>query len=80
MDQQIGQCDALGRWRTSPWLGLGLLCGVLFATGVTLFLIPCAYLVNEDFKAGVARAWQWYTSPFRSRDEESPPEAPPIGK
>lgn len=39
--------------------------GILFATIITLFLIPAAYLLLEDAKALVRPMWQWYAKPFR---------------
>lgn len=49
--------------------------GILFATAITLLLIPAAYLVLEDFKKHILqRFWGWYSSPFR----EPKPEAQPI--
>ncbi len=39
--------------------------GILFATAITLLLIPCAYLLLEDLKALVRPLIKWYTKPFR---------------
>ncbi|NNM30097.1 MAG: efflux RND transporter permease subunit, partial [Akkermansiaceae bacterium] len=58
-------------------MAISLAFGILFATVITLFLIPCAYLVNEDIKGLFQRAWQWYASPFRDEDEASAPELVP---
>lgn len=45
--------------------------GILFATAITLLLIPAAYLVLEDFKKQIlARFWNWYATPFRDPGEE----------
>ncbi|MGJ8677918.1 MAG: efflux RND transporter permease subunit [Akkermansiaceae bacterium] len=41
--------------------------GILFATLITLFLIPCAYMATEDMKDGFRKLWRWYTKPFRSK-------------
>jgi len=38
--------------------------GVLFATFITLYLIPSAYLIMEDGVALTRRAWSWYRKPF----------------
>ena len=34
---------------------LAIAWGLLFATILTLFLIPCLYLINEDIIAGIKR-------------------------
>lgn len=44
--------------------------GILFATAITLFLIPAAYLLLEDVKSLFRPLWRWYTRPFR--DEDAP--------
>ena len=46
-------------------MAVSLAFGILFATVITLFLIPCAYLANEDVKRLFSRAWQWYKQPFQ---------------
>ncbi len=38
--------------------------GVLFATGVTLYLIPCSLLMSEDLKTALSRFRTWYFQPF----------------
>ena len=38
--------------------------GVMFATFITLYLIPSAYLIMEDGISVVRRAWNWYRRPF----------------
>jgi multidrug efflux pump subunit AcrB len=43
--------------------------GLLFATAITLFLIPASYLVLEEFLGMIRRSWQWYRAPFVSREE-----------
>lgn len=40
--------------------------GVIFATIVTLYLIPCVLLVAEDFKDIWSRLWNWYRLPWSS--------------
>jgi multidrug efflux pump subunit AcrB len=42
--------------------------GILFATFITLFLIPAAYLLLEDVKALVRPLFRWYAKPFRDDD------------
>jgi len=38
--------------------------GILFATFITLFLVPSTYLVGEDLCALARRAWTCYRRPF----------------
>ncbi len=45
--------------------------GVIFATIVTLFLIPCVLLVAEDCRGYLSRFWGWYMSPFRREHKVS---------
>ncbi|MBT8045407.1 MAG: efflux RND transporter permease subunit, partial [Verrucomicrobiae bacterium] len=45
-------------------MAVSLAFGILFATFITLFLIPCAYVATEDFKNLFARMWRWYATPF----------------
>ena len=40
--------------------------GVVFATVITLFLIPCSLLVAEDLGTMLASAKSWYWKPFKS--------------
>ena len=47
--------------------------GILFATAITLYLIPSAYLISEDFGRPVKRLWRWYFKPFREEEEPPPP-------
>jgi hypothetical protein len=69
-------------------MAVSLAFGILFSTAITLLLIPCAYIVNEDLKRHVLRAWRWYYKPFRvevaDRTAEpassSPPSTPPLPK
>jgi multidrug efflux pump subunit AcrB len=48
-------------------MAVSLAFGILFATVITLFLIPCAYIATEDLKALLKRIFRWYTKPFRSQ-------------
>ncbi|HIG28606.1 MAG TPA: efflux RND transporter permease subunit [Verrucomicrobiales bacterium] len=41
--------------------------GVLFATAITLYLIPCSLLIAEDLGHGFTRFKHWYLHPFESR-------------
>ena len=45
-------------------MAVSLAFGILFATLITLILIPCAYLATEDLKSSFSKAWGWYTKPF----------------
>ncbi len=47
--------------------------GLLFATAITLYLIPASYLVLEEFLGLIKGSWSWYKEPF-ARDEEEAPE------
>ncbi len=51
-------------------MAISLGFGILFATFITLLLIPSAYLLLEDLKGFSRTAWRWYASPFK-------PEADP---
>lgn len=42
-------------------MATSLAFGVLFATFITLLLVPCAYLILEDFKALMNRWWRRFT-------------------
>lgn len=44
-------------------MAASLAFGLLFATAITLFLIPCAYLVAEEIKAHLGKAWRWWRYP-----------------
>ncbi len=45
--------------------------GVVFATVITLYLIPCSLLVAEDCGTVLSHMKQWYFRPFRNRGEEA---------
>ena len=46
-------------------MAVSLAFGVLFATGITLYLVPCALLLGEDVGIAFAKIGRWYTAPFR---------------
>ena len=46
-------------------MAVSLAFGVLFATTITLYLIPCTLLLGEDVKAALSRFARWYMQPFR---------------
>ncbi|MDA7614610.1 efflux RND transporter permease subunit [Verrucomicrobiales bacterium] len=52
-------------------MAISLGFGVLFATLITLYLIPCALLLGEDFGTQWSRIWAWYKRPFESGTEEA---------
>lgn len=45
--------------------------GVLFATAITLFLIPCSLLLSEDIGNYCARFRSWYFRPFGASQDEN---------
>jgi len=49
-------------------MAISLGYGILFATAITLLLIPTAYLILEDIKRVIGRCWGWYYRPFKSDD------------
>ena len=54
-------------------MAVSLAFGVLFATGITLFLIPCVLLVADDAGRFIRKLTGWYSRPFRptGRDPSS---------
>jgi multidrug efflux pump subunit AcrB len=55
-------------------MATSLAFGILFATAITLYLIPTAYLAAEDIRHYLGRAWSWYFKPFRGAPSAHPPE------
>ncbi len=47
--------------------------GVLFATGITLFMIPCGYMILEDIKSMGDGATHWTGGLWRNRSEMREP-------
>ena len=47
--------------------------GVVFATVITLYLIPCSLLVAEDCSRVLAAIKSWYLRPFRPAGKEAAP-------
>jgi multidrug efflux pump subunit AcrB len=45
-------------------MAVSLAFGVMFATIVTLFLVPCSLLAAEDAGRALARLRDWYLHPF----------------
>ena len=46
-------------------MAVSLAYGVLFATAITLFLIPCVLVVADDLKSALRKFSSWYGKPFR---------------
>jgi multidrug efflux pump subunit AcrB len=46
-------------------MAVSLAYGVLFATAVTLYLVPCSLLAAHDLRLGFGRFCEWYLRPFR---------------
>jgi len=44
-------------------MATSLAFGIVFATVITLFLIPCAYLVAEEIRGILGKAWIWWRYP-----------------
>ncbi len=53
--------------------------GILFATFITLYLIPSGYLVAEDIVNLFQRGWSWYRRPFQSEDKPPSKSVPDPG-
>ncbi|QDU56950.1 efflux RND transporter permease subunit [Aeoliella mucimassa] len=54
-------------------MAASLAFGVMFATLVTLFLIPCAQLAADDVGKLLSAAKNWYFRPFRASQANSQP-------
>ena len=48
--------------------------GILFATVITLYLIPSAYQISADLDRIRQRVWHWYFKPFGGAEEAAAPE------
>lgn len=48
-------------------MAVSLAFGILFATVITLYLIPCAYLAAEEVRALLSKAWIWWRHPSGKR-------------
>ncbi len=53
-------------------MAASLAFGILFATAITLYLIPSAYVAAEEIKTRLHRAWDWYWKPMRREEPELP--------
>ena len=50
-------------------MAISLAYGIIFATFITLLLIPTAYLITEDMKSLVRKFCRWYQAPFQDKKE-----------
>ncbi|TWT54916.1 Multidrug resistance protein MdtB [Rubripirellula amarantea] len=48
-------------------MAVSLAFGVLFATGITLFLVPCAVMAGDDVGRRIKAIARWYMSPLSGR-------------
>ena len=46
-------------------MAVSLAFGVLFATAVTLYLVPCSLLLGQDIRHALDGVFAWYVRPFR---------------
>ena len=51
-------------------MAVSLAFGVLFATVITLYLIPCALMIAEDLRKAITWCGEWYFWPFRTEEVE----------
>jgi len=54
-------------------MAVSLAFGVIFATFVTLLLIPCSLLIAEDSRRALVRFREWYIRPFHKKEPSPPP-------
>jgi multidrug efflux pump subunit AcrB len=59
-------------------MAVSLAFGVLFATTVTLYLVPCALLMAEDMRKAFTSLRNWYFRPFRKTDREPVKQTSPL--
>lgn len=46
-------------------MAVSLAFGVMFATAVSLYLVPCSLLLGQDLRHALAGIFAWYLRPFR---------------
>jgi multidrug efflux pump subunit AcrB len=51
-------------------MAVSLAFGVLFATFITLYLIPCALMIADDLRKALTWCREWYFWPFRAANME----------
>lgn len=44
-------------------MAVSLAFGILFATAITLYLIPCSYLAAEEIRIHLGKGWHWWRNP-----------------
>jgi multidrug efflux pump subunit AcrB len=49
-------------------MAVSLAFGILFATFITLFLVPATYHVGEDIRSQIRRSWHWFVRPWTARE------------
>ncbi len=49
-------------------MAVSLAYGILFATGITLYLIPAAYQISDDIGRLLKGLKDWYLKPFRRQE------------
>ncbi len=58
-------------------MAVSLAFGVLFATAITLYLVPCSLLVGEDVRKAFAGLRNWYMRPFQPQSATAEKEKEP---
>lgn len=61
-------------------MAISLAFGILFATVITLLLIPCLYLILDDFKRGMREMLSWYGLMKPPAPREAEPDMMPGAK
>ena len=59
-------------------MAVSLAYGVLFATAITLYLVPCTLLVGNDLSTGARAFTRWYTKPFQDASDSGSRETSSI--
>ena len=55
-------------------MAISMSFGIILATGITLFLVPCLYLIQEDFVTWFKRYWSILWKGKDPAEENLPPE------
>lgn len=48
-------------------MAVSLAFGIIFATVITLYLIPCSYLAAEEIRTHLGKGWMWWRHPSGKR-------------
>ena len=56
-------------------MAISLAWGVLFATVITLLLVPVNTLILEDIKRGLKRYWRWQTNTSATEKDDTLPDS-----